>query len=190
MFFFGPAPTSDKPNEEASARLTASFGVSFFLWPFLLPSAFHSFMFRRSIRTGKRPAWLVYTDDETSAGQWTLSDGTEFLGSAHGGSSRKPCHFLADYMSDKVSGPIQFRTRMLAPNAGEFTDWHELVFTAQPTAAEDDEDPDDSSSERYEGTTRLPRGKYAVEFRAQNRSGVLEGRSGITMIVADDKDYE
>ena len=57
----------------------ASFALSFFLWPFLLPSAFHSFMFRRSIRTGKRPAWLVYTDDETSAGQWTLSDGTEFL---------------------------------------------------------------------------------------------------------------
>ena len=168
----------------------ASFTLSFFLWPFLLPAAVGSFLFHHSIRAGKRPAWLVYADNEISVAQWTLSDGTEFLGSAYGGSSRKECHFLADYMIDQMSGQIQFRVRMIAPNVEPFTEWQQLVFNAQPAVAEEDENSDDNSSKRYEGTLRLPRGKYAIEFRAQNCSGSFEERSGVTMIVADDKDYE
>ncbi len=190
MFFFGPRSKNENLRKEWRGRLAASIGLSFFLWPFLLPSAVCIFLFHHSIRAGKRPAWLVYADNEISVAQWTLSDGTEFLGSAYGGSSRKECHFLADYMSERVSGQIQFRVRMSAPNAEPFTEWQQLVFTAQPSVAEDDENSDDNSSKRYEGVLRLPRGKYAVEFRAQDSSGVFEERSGLTMIVADDKDYE
>ena len=187
MFFFGPKHNYNW-RTEWKGRLIASLGLNLILWPFFL-TAFMAGCWRR-LRKGKRPTWLVYADDENNHGQWTLSDGTEFLSSAHGGCSRKPCSFLADYMSDEMCGEIQFRVRLIAPTSGEVTNWQSLSFTADPKVAEDDEEPDDSSSERYEGTLLLPRGKYAVEFRAQNRAGVFEEHSGVTMIVADDSDYD
>lgn len=190
MFFFNPRPDNHNVRTEWSERLKATFGLSFFLWPFLLPAALNSFLFHRSIRTSKRPSWLVYADDENQGGQWTLSDGTEFLASAHGGTSQKPSHFLADYMNDEMHGEIQFRVRMIAPSTKSFSEWKPLSFTAVPAVAEDDKEPDDCIADRYEAEMKLLRGKFAVEFRAQNRSGVFEERSGVTMIVADDVDYE
>jgi hypothetical protein len=43
---------------------------------------------------------------------------------------------------------------------------------------------------RYKASVRLPRGKFAVEFRVQNRSGKVEELSGITLIVHDQGDFD
>ena len=190
MFLFGPRATDNDARDPWTERLRGSLVLSFFIWPFLLPTAFHGYKFRRSIRIGKRPAWLVYADGESESGNWTLSDGTEVLASAYGGSPDEPCQFLADYASDDMTGQIQFRVRMIAPTLQSGGEWHTFSFTDERPSSHEDADAEESNTERYEASLTLPPGKYAVDFRIQNRSGTFEERSGVTMIVADPTDYD
>jgi hypothetical protein len=131
--------------------------------------------------SGKRPTWIVLNKEtwEESGRQWTLSDGTDFAASAYGGSSSRCSHICADYpQDDGLRGSVEYRVRKIAPEAGETSDWAELVFKDHRGV-----------DYRYSKSLRLPRGKYKVEFRVPNKTGKAEECSNIILIVADAEDY-
>jgi hypothetical protein len=80
---------------------------------------------------------------------------------------------------------------MVAPEIQQPSEWRPLRFKDRPPEPDpQDEDAVDAYvSKRYEAFVRLPRGKYEVEFRVENKAGNFEECSNVIMIVADAEDY-
>lgn len=149
--FFNPLDSEEEKQKNLRGRLVAQAAINWFLWPWLLPAILERRKLYRDMRTGRRPSWIILEKGEGSGREWILSDGTEFGASVSGGSSSEPSHISADYENDALTGRIEFRVRMVAPEQGEPTKWTPLKFTPRgPEPDADDEDAiDDYTASRY-----------------------------------------
>src|SRR2546427_2140071 len=167
MVFFDPDSSKEKPSDWGG-RVIAGCVINWVIWPFLLPAFLDKRKLHRDMQTGKRPKWIVLDKEkgEESGRKWTLSDGTEFGASVSGGSSSRRSRIEADYYDAALKGQIEYRVRLIAPEAQPPSEWARLAFASRgPEPDPDDEEAVDKYvSDRYETSVRLPRGKYEVEF--------------------------
>ena len=82
-----------------------------------------------------------------------------------------------------MTGVVEYRIQRIDPTPLHKTaEWHRLEFHSSEDHVADEVGDNEP---RYHAELRLKCGKYAVEFRVQNRSGKFEECSGVTMIVDD-----
>ncbi|MEW6305386.1 MAG: hypothetical protein AB1705_18065 [Verrucomicrobiota bacterium] len=193
--FFNPLDSEEDKRKDLRGRLLAHAVINWVLWPWLLPGVLKRQKLYRDMRTGKRPGWIILdrTKDEQSSREWTLSDGTKFWASADDGLSvAEPSLISGDYEDDALTGPVEYRVRMVAPSHQPPGEWTRLEF--EPRGPSPDPDDEDAVEEynltnRYRASVQLPRGKYEIDFRVPNRSGAGEQCSAVMLIVADPEDY-
>lgn len=191
--FFNPLDSEEDRRKDLGGRLLAQGVMNRVMWPFVLVSLGQRRNLLRDMRTGKRPAWIMKAKGEESQRHWTLADGTAFRAFAWNESSSKPAEISADYEDEALTGPIECRSRMIAPENHPAKAWLPMSFDPHPEQHPPDDDAsadeEDDTLDRYTLSLKLPRGKYALEFRATNRAGAFEEFSALTLIVADPEDY-
>lgn len=186
MTFFDPLVTKEETRKDWKGRLIGFGIINLLFWPQALPQFHAQRKFRNDLKTGARPMWLVYDDDESGSHDWTLSDGSEFEAIVQESDAVEDCCIAADYVDRRNPGDIECRVRMIAPSEQPYSDWmcsvpYKPKHEYEPDV--DDEEDDDWSEMRHAFYRRLERGKYQVEFRVETKAGVFETCSHLTMIV-------